>query len=709
MIVFRTLVEIMVVIYILLIITNKKYLPRWTPTVIVFTIFTGLYALTSFTAVDFGYAFWGTLERMGGLFSFLHLWVFFIILVSVFRDRGSWEKLLKISIFVGFLSVLFAYGQYFKLGKFFVGWQHGDRVIGTIGNPALFAGYLLFVLFLVIYFLLKQNVSFKEKGFYGAVFILTLPVLHITAVRGSIIAFWTALFLLGLFYLCFLKSQKIKRYLLVGLLIFLILVGFVWLNKDQAWTRKINWVKKITTISLKTSTLQTRLWSWRSGLEGWKERPILGWGPENFVLAHAKHFDSRHFTSIGSETIWDRAHNIILEMLTTMGIIGLLSYLSIFYIIYYLFIKRFREKRIDMTTIGVFGIMLVAYFIHNLFIFDTTANYLLFFLVLGYINFTTSSAVPRDIGTKEDIVRKEKRPNAVLIVVLLILATVLIFKTNIEPAKANYATTRAIIIGRTGDGQKAFEKYQEALSYKSLQGKYEIRHKLATFVIQYNGILRQKGKESNKEMFYYALEEVNKSVEAHPLDYVPYLYIGRIYILSIADGLESAGDQAEASIMKAMALNDKNPRIWYELGQAQLSQKKYDRAIESFKSALALNPNVRESLWFLGMTYAQAGNTEEALKYIEPAIKKGYAYNKSISDISRLINLYSKIGEYFNVVELYKQAIKLRPTNPQFYVSLAVTYARIGDKENAILYANEAVRVDPKVKEQVEEFINSLK
>ena len=719
MIVFRSMVEIMAVIYILLIISDRKYLPQWRPIVIAFTVFTGLYALTSFTAVDFNYAFWGTLERMGGLFSFLHFWVWFIILISVFKDRKSWEKLLKISIFVGFLSILFAYGQHFKLGNFFVGWQHGSRVIGTIGNPALFAGYLLFILFLSIYFILKKGVNFKEKGFYGAIFILGLPILHITAVRGSIIAFWSALFLLGLFYLFFLKNKKLKLYIFAALIIFLILISFIWLIKDSAQVKDIGWLNRITTISLETATLQTRLWSWDSGFQGWKEKPILGWGPENFVLAHAKYFDARHFKGFGSETIWDRAHNVVLEMLTTMGIIGLLSYLSIFVIVYYLLIKSFRRKKIDLAMLSVFGTMLIAYFIHNLFIFDTTANYLLFFLVLGYINYTCRSEKTQIVIQNDT----ERKPSPILIIVLIFLAAILIYKTNIEPARANYTSTRAILAGRAGNIQMAFNKYQEALNCKpvfkegkktlecktSPQGAYEIRHKLVTFVIQYNEALRKKGKELNQETLYYAIGEIRKNIEAHPSDYIPYLYLGRIYIILMAEEPESAGEQAEAAILSAIAINNKNPRGWYELGQAKLSQKKFDGAVEAFKKALELNPEVVISSWFLGMTYAQTGNIEEAIKYVDIAIEKGYTYQNSINDIMRLVNLYNKVGDYYRVIDLYKEAVAEQPSNAQFYASLAATYKAVGDIENAILAARKAGEIDPSFEDESEAFINSLK
>ena len=714
-IVFRSLVEILAAIYILLIIADKKYFPRFTLIVASFTIFTGLYALTSFTGVDFNYSFWGTLERMGGLFSFLHFWVFFIILISVFRERKDWERLLKTSVFVGLLSILFAYGQRFIQGKFFIGWQHGERLIGTIGNPALFAGYLLFVLFLSLYFLMRKETNSFERIFYGVVLISGVPVLHLTAVRGSIIAFWGALFLLGLFYLILpaspaggLKNKKIRILIFAALLVFLLLAGFIWLNRDQAWVKNSSWLNRITSISLKESTAQTRFWSWQSGFEGWKERPILGWGPENFVIAHAEHFNPRHFTGFGSETIWDRAHNMVLETLTTMGIVGCLSYLSIFVAIYFLLIKRFKEKKIKLTDIGIFGVMIIAYFIHNLFIFDTAANYYMFFLVLGYINFMSlrNENSPSEASAKEG---KEKRPNPLLIIILVILAAVLIYKTNIEPAKANYACTRAILLGRTGDAQKTFDKYKEALSYRSPQGKYEIRNKLVTFIIQYIEVLRQKEKKLNQEVFNYTMKEVEKNIKDHPLDYIPYLYKGRLYILLISDDPQLAGREAEAAIRGAIAINNRNPRIWYELGQLQLSQKKYAEAVESFRGALELNPEVRESNWFLGMAYAQVENYTEALKYANIAIEKGYEYKSSTSDILRLIDIYKQTGDYYKIIDCYKIAIELQPKNAQFYAALATAYKMVGDKENAALYAKKASEIDPRFKEDSETFLKSLK
>lgn len=711
MVIFRSLVEIMAVFYIPLIIINKDYRPKWTTLLITFSIFTGLYLFTGIIGVDFYNSFWGSLERMGGIFSFLHFWVYFVILTSIIKSKEDWNKVLKLSVFVGFLSILFAFGQRLKLGNFFVGWQHGERVIGTIGNPALFAGYLLFIFYLALLFLLRKETKIQEKGFFAAVIILGIPVLLMTAVRGAILSFLGSIFLLVLFFIFTSKNRKIKTSLLVAVIIFIILVVFILLNRTQPRVKNIGWLKRITDISIGTSTIQTRLWSWRSAILGWKEKPIFGWGPENFMFLHMKYFDPRHFTHLGAETIWDRAHNIFLEMLSTEGVVGVLSYLSIFGVVFYFLIKKFKKRAIDGLTLGVLSAALLAYFGQNLFIFDTFANYFLFFLILGYINFLSlqdANPPAPPIESKGDKGVVEQRPSVFLMIVLLVLAAITVYQTNIKPARANFACTRAIIAGQGGNGQKAYDKYVEALNYNSPQGAYEIRHKLAAFAIQVVESQKQKNSDFDPSILHYTIKETEKNTEKYPLDTTPYLYVGRMYILLIGKEAE-AGKKAEENIRKAIDLNNKNPRIWYELGQAQMSQKKYQESYESFKKALDLNSSVPLSWWFLGVVAYQAGNYNEAAYDVEKAIALGYTqYKDSVADLMRLINIYEKVGNIQKVIEYYLLAIVEQPTNPQFYASLAAAYAKAGDFNKARSAALKAVEIDPKFKEEAEKFINSL-
>lgn len=711
MVVFRTLVELMAVFYILLILIDKKYRPKWGVILITFSIFTGLYVFTGLIGVNFFRSFWGTLERMGGIFSFLHFWVYFVILISIIKERLDWYKILKISTFVGFLSILFAYGQRLRLGDFFVGWQHGERVIGTIGNPALFAGYLLFIFYLALLFLLKKKTPVWQKGFFAGVIILGIPVLLMTAVRGAIISFFGSAFILALFFLVSSKNKKVKLSLLIALLAFVALAVFAFMNRDAAWVKDISWLQRITNITKGTSTVQTRLWSWTSAINGWKERPIFGWGPENFSVLHMKYFDARHFTHIGSETIWDRAHNAPLNALATMGVIGFLSYLSIFVVIFYFLIRKFKEKKINRVTFGVLSAMIIAYFGQNLFIFDTMANYFLFFLSLGYINYLSMKGkeVLPDSTAEAPVETSDRTPSILLIAILLILAAVLAYQTNIKPSMANFACTRGIIAGREGNAQRAIDKYREALDYKTPQGSYEIRHKLATFAISYTDHQRRKYNSFDPSLLYYSIEQTSKNIDRFPLDTVPYLYVGRMYILLIEKDGEVAGQQALESINSALDLNRRNPRIWYELGQAQISLKEYDGAYKSFKTATELNPDVQTSWWFWAVAAYYVEKYEEAVTYTEKAFELGYTeYKESITDLMRLVNIYEKVKNYPKVIWAYKLAIEEEPTNPQLYASLAATYATVGDYDKARETALVAVQIDPDFAEEAQKFIDSL-
>jgi tetratricopeptide (TPR) repeat protein len=423
-----------------------------------------------------------------------------------------------------------------------------------------------------------------------------------------------------------------------------------------------------------------------------------------------KYFDARHFTHIGSETIWDRAHNVVLNALATMGVVGLLSYLSIFIIIFYILIKKLREKKIGRLSFGVLSAMIIAYVGQNLFIFDTMANYFMFFLVLGYINYLgfNKEDVPPATSPEAEA-DKEKSPSIFLITILLILAIILAYQTNVRPSRANFACTRAILAGRTGNAQEAIEKYQEAINYKSQQGAYEIRHKLAAFAIQIADHQRKKNKDFDPSLLYYTLKEVGKNIKTDSLDTIPYLYVGRIYILLIDKEPEAAGEQALIAINKALNLNRNNPRIWYELGQAQLSLRKFDQSYESFKKALELNPKVAISYWFVGITAHQVGHYQEAVLNVEKAMELGYEnYKNSIVDLMRLVNIYEKAGNYQKVIESYKLAVEEEPQNPQLYASLAAAYAKVGNYEKALETALKAAEIDPNFREEAEKFIESL-
>src|SRR3989344_3459056 len=185
-VVFRSLVYIVAVFYIMLIWRDRSYLPKMTKIHWSFLFFALTFSLTMVTSVIPYPSFWGTLERMGGLFTFWHYFIFFIILVAVIKKESDWLKLFKLIIFVGVLSAFYGFGQKTDI-NFFVGSGNRSRIFGTIGNPALFAGYQIFCIFLALTLFFRSSDSNNIKIFYGSsALIMTIAAL-MTAVRGSVL------------------------------------------------------------------------------------------------------------------------------------------------------------------------------------------------------------------------------------------------------------------------------------------------------------------------------------------------------------------------------------------------------------------------------------------------------------------------------------------------------------------------------------------
>ncbi|MBI2057838.1 MAG: hypothetical protein HYT63_02550, partial [Candidatus Yanofskybacteria bacterium] len=82
-VIFRSLVEILGAAYLILVLKEKTYLPRRDKIFWAFLFFTSAFTLTTVTSVLKYPSFWGTLERMGGLWTFWHYFLFYIILTSV--------------------------------------------------------------------------------------------------------------------------------------------------------------------------------------------------------------------------------------------------------------------------------------------------------------------------------------------------------------------------------------------------------------------------------------------------------------------------------------------------------------------------------------------------------------------------------------------------------------------------------------------------
>jgi O-antigen ligase len=135
---------------------------------------------------------------------------------------------------------------------------------------------------------------------------------------------------------------------------------------------------------------------WGEAWKGFLERPVLGWGPENFTTVFDKFFNPNFYApGQNNETWFDRAHSVYFDYLSETGILGLLAYLGMFAVFAYEFFSLKRRAKHEGSghhnaNILVRGLMLampVAYLVQGVAIFDVLPMYLCLFLFLAFSSY----------------------------------------------------------------------------------------------------------------------------------------------------------------------------------------------------------------------------------------------------------------------------------------------------------------------------------
>ncbi len=703
-VVFRSLVEVLGVAYLVLVLKDRSCLPRFNGVFWSFLFFSLAFAVSTVTSILVYPSFWGTLERMGGLWTFWHYFLFYIVLTSVLTKKEHWQRILNITIFAGVLSAFYGFGQKTDM-DFFIGSGDRARIFGTIGNAALFAGYQLFIVFLSLIMYLDPQSSHRYKTFYLFAFAATSVAVFMTAVRGSLLGYAIGLIVFIFLWARHYKSRvgRIALNMFIGLIV--LWGAFSLIFSGSSFVKNSGYLSRVTNLSLTADTVQTRFWAWQAGFKGWSEGAktvLLGWGPENFNIPFSKYFNPKFFKGPGAETLFDRAHNMFVEILVTMGIVGLLAYLNIFVTLFRHLRRLLKENDTAIYGIGLISAT-IAYIIHNSFIFDTSANFVVFFTILGFVSY---------LGSKEKEEPRTVRPIIKNISTIGVLGTlfaffvlVLVYKTNVLPAKANYATTRAIVRSWAGDFNGSLEKYKEALSY-NVPGKYEYRHRLAQYLVGPGGPSAKE--EAVKKAYDYTILQIKKNIIENPVDYLPYLYASRLNIMLGKDDIKSPhNDAALEYSMKALEISPTFVRTYYEIAQAYLNKKDYSKAVEYFQRAADLNPDAGISYAYLGAAKIENGDLGGA-EDLERALNSKNPYSPREVDFQRLINAYLKTNNFARIAWIYEQLIIINPNEPQYYASLATSYANLGRIEEAVAMARKAAQIDPSFKTDAEVFLRSL-
>jgi O-antigen ligase/tetratricopeptide (TPR) repeat protein len=702
---FQILVEIMFFLWLILIMSRPEFRPKRSRIFWAITIFLSVVILASLFGVSFGLSFWSAYERMTGIVTLLHYFAYFLILVSVLKSKKDWLLVFDFFIIASLILSLFAFGQKLDIKSFVLAGE--GRVSSTFGNPAYFAAYLLFVLFFTA-FMFFQKQPKKWKFYYGAAFLFNLLMLYWTETRGAVLGFAISLFLFLLAIAVWPKEeskeflmkfrQKAKKIALIALIVFVIFGFSVFLLRNTAYVRSSVTLSRMTTISLTGMDVQTRLLAWKLSLKGFAERPILGWGWENFATVFNKFYDPHLYPT---ENWFDRAHNIVFDTLISTGLVGLLSYLAIFGVVFWTLWRAFKRKRIDFMNMALFGILMVGYFAENFFVFDMLYSYLPFFTVLAFVAW---------IGKTDDIpagqpkpAPQATKPNIFAYFSALVVFVFAVYFINIRPAAASYNCIDALKYQNLGVA-KMLDGFKKSTSYGTF-GRFEVR--LQLFEIAKNvmaGYNSMADKQAAQDFVNFALVEGDKNVLERPFDTRYLLSIGQLNLL--AAQYDPARFSRAAEILEIAQKESPDRQITlYALAEVRLKQGRSEEAISLLKKAVAVNPKATESLWNLTIFYFATADLENGQKslaqYEQSTIITGDEYK-------RIAEVLANASDYQNSLIYMNKAIALAPNNADYYASLADLYRQMDDKPKAKEAALKAAELNPDMKAAADNFIKEL-
>ena len=334
-------------------------------------------------------SFWGTYERKMGYLTWLHCFLFFLVLFFNFKSRAQLKRIAWTIFFA--TTIVVVYGLFQLLGLDPILWIERPlitkRIFSLVGQPNFLASWLLLTLPFIIWLFFEEKKFIKifpvserlrakrarvvQDGGRGKFIVISLIFISLilslicfffTGSRGGAIGLLAGL-LFFFFSLSWLKRKRKNlifskfspsqegcerserelsklggRGKFILLILSFIVSSVVFLNIKNPNSRfSFSGIKQAG---------EFRTTIWQQALSLIKKRPLLGYGPETQFFHFIKLYQPVQGILESINSYPDRSHNDFLDMALTSGIAGLLSYLfMIVAVFYYGFVYLFKTKR----------------------------------------------------------------------------------------------------------------------------------------------------------------------------------------------------------------------------------------------------------------------------------------------------------------------------------------------------------------------------
>ena len=713
---FRIIVELLFGVWGALAILYPQYRPKKGPILYALGAFLGMLALATIAGVNPYHSFWSNYERMEGLITHIHLFMFFLAMSHAFRSKREWIYFFHSSLAVSCFVALHGFLQYIDGGaangilhtnELFLRLQKlslfnpivgASRPYGAFGNSIYFGVYLMFHLFIASAFWYSIR-QYWLRVAYSSIFFFEFYVFFIAASRGAFVGLAVGIALSMLYLLLSKRSWQYR--LIAGTVFAAVAVGLpmlIFIFPQNVFVRKVEVLSRLSSVSFDQISQEPRMMIWGIAWQAFKERPILGWGPENFIVPYSKYYDPNLFSN---EPWFDRAHNMLLEWLVATGVLGFAAYISIFVAVGVVLRRLIHKKELDPFMAVLIASFLLAYIIQDMFVFDNAVTYVLVFSLLAFLH-----ALSAPIEKKKSVYA-----NPALAVLPIVASFFLVWMLNVPHivmanqiivtlGSFNRATTVQDILGQ-------FDKITEQNIFGRMEGREHFANQLVDAASSVQG---------QNEAYITLLERSIREIEAEeaeqPLVARYPLFAGKLHTIHYSM-TKNGYEDAERQYHRAQELAPDYVQI--DLGLAEL----YTIAGESDKAlAAALNayhkPTKKSTIGALFYpvlsVHVLAERYTEAIAFIngysEDDLASLFNPNGSREDVQLLVERALSRSKNMEGRKMFLEFLDKRVDNPYVFVGIAQTYSQLGNHRTACDYAKQAAQSDPALGEQIKGFLD---
>ena len=160
----------------------------------------------------------------------------------------------------------------------------------------------------------------------------------------------------------------------------------------------------------------------------------------------------------------------------------------------------------------------------------------------------------------------------------------------------------------------------------------------------------------------------------------------------------SAGLHQEAidAYKQALRMRPDLAEAFYYLGLSYSALQKYSDAIDAFKQAIRIKPHYLEALYNLGVACEDVGLHQEGIETFSQVLKLKPDCAEAYYGLG---GAYTNLSRYQDAVDAFRQAVKLKPDYVEAYYNLGVACGLLGRYGEAADACKQALKLKPDLAE----------